>query len=201
MERIAHFQSALRPTLRYTQQRNWRGSGGASRAPGKLNVKTRPPLAYILIFSIVYVFCGWLFLCVFRDVFVFLASAGMHIIRIHYNFLTFFRVFANVPPTVANVPPSAKLTQTSSYTPMSIRQYRACQRHRVCTGRVLDADVRSRASSHAVKHFCFAGKSVNTFQLFSRLQAAALTLLRCMTWHALKRLTFCLAMSIFLGIE
>jgi len=42
---------------------------GASRPPGKLNVKTEPPLADILIFSILLVLSILLLFCVFRGVF------------------------------------------------------------------------------------------------------------------------------------
>jgi len=56
----------------------------------KLYVKTRPRLADILIFSILLVFCRLLFFCVFRGVFVFLASIDLHDIRIYHHFLTFF---------------------------------------------------------------------------------------------------------------
>jgi len=59
------------------------------RLHGKLIVKTRLSLADIMIFSIILVFTG-LFYCVFRTVFVFLASIDIHDIRIHCHFLTFF---------------------------------------------------------------------------------------------------------------
>ena len=73
----------------WAQWRNWRRDREASRLPGKLNVKTGPPLADITIFSNILVFTG-LFFCVFRTVFVFLASVDIHDIQIHYHFLTFF---------------------------------------------------------------------------------------------------------------
>jgi len=43
----------------------------ASRLPGKLNVKTRPSLADIMVFSIILVFTGLLFFYVFSDCFRF----------------------------------------------------------------------------------------------------------------------------------
>jgi len=56
------------------------GGRGASRHSGKLSVKTGPPVADFLIFSILLVFSRLFYL----------ASIDIHNIRIHYNFLTFF---------------------------------------------------------------------------------------------------------------
>ena len=88
--------------------RNWREAKGRSAPPGKLNVKTGSPLAEILMFIILLAFSWLLFFCIFRDVFVFLASLDIHDIQLHYRFLTFLWVLASDPLTVANGLPSAK---------------------------------------------------------------------------------------------
>ena len=76
-------------------QYHWRNRGGGARGrsapPGKLNVKTGPSLADILIFI--------------RGVFVFLANIGIHDIWVDYHFLAFFWVLASGPPTMTNGPP------------------------------------------------------------------------------------------------
>jgi len=54
--------------------------------PGKLNVKTGPPLADIMIFSTVLVSVGCRFLGWLR----FLARKNIYNIRVHYHFLAFF---------------------------------------------------------------------------------------------------------------
>ena len=51
-----------------------KGGREASHRPGKLNAKTGPPLADILIFSILFVFGRLLLFCVIRGGFVFLAT-------------------------------------------------------------------------------------------------------------------------------
>jgi len=65
------------------------GGRGASRPPGKVNVDTGPPLADILIYSILLVFSRLLFFAFF-GCFRFLASIGIHDVLIHYYFLSFF---------------------------------------------------------------------------------------------------------------
>ena len=64
-------------------------AGRRAATPGKLNVKTGPPLAEILVFSSLLVF-NRLFFCIFWGVFVFVAGIDTHNIQIHYYFLTFF---------------------------------------------------------------------------------------------------------------
>ena len=90
------------------QWRNWQEGKGANRPPGKLNVKTGPPLLNILIFRMLY----FVVFCVFWGVFVFLSSMDDGHLRhpdMHYHFLTFFWILASGSPTVTSGPPSAKL--------------------------------------------------------------------------------------------
>ena len=62
----------------YTQWRNWQGGKGASRPPGKLNVKTGFPPVDILIFSILQVVD---FLRASGCFFVFFANTDIHDIQ------------------------------------------------------------------------------------------------------------------------
>ena len=70
-----------------------------NRPPGKLNVETGLPLADILIFSILLVFGRLLSICVFRGVFVCLASIDIHDIQVHDHVLTFFLSIGWWPPS------------------------------------------------------------------------------------------------------
>jgi len=64
--------------------------GGSGPPPGKLNVKTGPPLARLLIFTILLVFSSLLFFAFFRVFSFFLVSIDIHDIRINYHFITYF---------------------------------------------------------------------------------------------------------------
>jgi len=62
---------------------------GVSFFPDKVNVKTGPPVADILIFSVLLVF-SWLLFLACLGCCHFLASTDIYNIQIHYHFLTFF---------------------------------------------------------------------------------------------------------------
>jgi len=91
-ESVIPHQTLFQPQLGYVQHLTWKSSGvtdvgqGRAATPGKLNVKTGPPLADILICSILSLFSIFLRF----SVFCFLASIDFHDLRIHYHFLTFF---------------------------------------------------------------------------------------------------------------
>jgi len=70
---------------------------GGEPPPGKLNVKTGPPLADIVIFDIL-LFFSRLFFCVFSGCFCFLAGIDIHDIRIHKHFIAFFLSVGYWPP-------------------------------------------------------------------------------------------------------
>ena len=96
-----------------------KGGKGASRPPGKLNAKTGPPLADILIFIVLLFFRWFLFFCVFWDFFVFPASSDIRDIPGSLSFLHFFSECWLVAPLQGPMSPlqlsCAPLAQTSSY--------------------------------------------------------------------------------------
>ena len=80
------------------QWRNWRGAGGRD-APCKVNVKSGPPAADILVqYLVFFMFTIGCFFAIFELFFVFLASADIHDFRIHYHFLGFFSECSVVAP-------------------------------------------------------------------------------------------------------
>jgi len=92
------------------QWRNW-GAEGRAAPPGKLNVKSGPPLPNILIFSNLLVFSRLLLFLRFSGCFrCFLGSIEIHDIRIHYHFLIFFlRIGYSGPLQLRFAPPDLNL--------------------------------------------------------------------------------------------
>jgi len=91
---------------------------GAIYPFGKLNVRTGPPLAYILIFSIFLDFSRLLFFLHFLRFFVFSGSVDIHIIQIHYHIVTYFLSIGKWPLLFPAGPLQlrfASVAQTSSY--------------------------------------------------------------------------------------
>jgi len=75
------------------------GRRGANTSPGKLNVKTLPHLAYILVFRFLLVFRRLLFLAFFR---VFSGDFVLQYRHLHPNslsYINFFKVLASGPPS------------------------------------------------------------------------------------------------------
>ena len=109
-------------TKPWRQWRNWRGGKGTSCPPGKLNVKTGPPIADTLMFIILLVFSRFLFSLRFSGCFRFLASIDIHNIQIHCHFLTFFSECWQVASLQWPVAPFSwilpLLAQTSVVTPL-----------------------------------------------------------------------------------
>jgi len=105
------------PTNGYRPWGNWRGDKGASFPAGKLMVKSGPPLADKLIFSILWFSVGCFF--AFSVFFRFLANVDIPHIRIHNHFLTFFVSVSQWLPYGGQWAPFSKvfppLAQTSIY--------------------------------------------------------------------------------------
>jgi len=96
------------------------GGRSANRSPSKLNLKNRPRLAYMSVFSKFFFFSRLLLFCIFRMFSgVFSGDLGF-CIAIHigtcYQFLHFFWVLASGSPRVASGLPLAKFYTLSQYT-------------------------------------------------------------------------------------